>query len=66
MGGLFDLMDRAIAEQLNTDVETFIWVIDGIASEKEAKIIINAMLGNDEEEKTKARELFNKLKENYK
>ena len=66
MGGLFDLMDQAIAEQLNTDVETFIWVIDGVASEKEAKIIIHAMLGNDEEEKTKARELFNKLKENYK
>ena len=37
MGGLFDLMDQAIAEQLNTDVETFIWVIDGVASEKEAK-----------------------------
>lgn len=66
MGGLFDLMDQAIAEQLGTDVETFIWVIDGVASEKEAGIIIHAMLGNDEDEKTKARELFNKLKENYK
>jgi hypothetical protein len=57
--GLFDMMDQGIAGELGVDVETYIKVIDHKCTDDEANFIILAVLGDDEDELVKAKELFN-------
>lgn len=58
--GVFGIMDQLIAEQLNVDLETYINIIDGKCTDEEATFIITAILGDNEDDVSKAQEMFNK------
>lgn len=58
MMGLFDLLDEGLANELGVDVKTYIEIIDMRASEEDAQFIIMTLLGDNESEKEKAKELF--------
>jgi len=60
MGGLWDMMDNAIAQELGVDLETYIKVIDHKCTEEEANFIILTIMEEDEENLEKAKEMFNK------
>jgi hypothetical protein len=64
MFGLFDLMDKALADELGVDVETYITIIEQVTDEEQEKIIMG-ILENDNERKAKAIELFNIKKAEY-
>jgi hypothetical protein len=59
MGGLFDMMDDAIADALGVDVETYINIIDIKCKEEDAKFIIMTVLMEDKDNLEKAKEMFN-------
>ncbi len=57
--GLFDLFDGAIAELLGVDTQTYISVIESEnVSDEEQEQIIMGMLSENEEDKIKAKQLF--------
>ena len=58
--GLWDMMDHAIAEGLEVDVETYIKIIDTKCTEEEAHFIIMTILEEDQDNYDKAQETFNK------
>ncbi len=60
MGGLWDMMDNAIAQELGVDLETYIKVIDHKCTEEEANFIILTIMEEDEENLEKAKEMFSK------
>lgn len=60
MGGLFDMFDHGIAEELGVDIETYIKIIDHKCTEEEAQFIILTILEEDQENLEKAKETFNK------
>ena len=60
MGGLWDMMDHAIANELGVDVETYVKIIDGKCTEEEANFIILTIMEEDQENLEKAKEMFNK------
>lgn len=60
MGGLWDMMDHAIANELGVDVETYVKVIDGKCTEDEANFIILTIMEEDQDNLEKAKEMFNK------
>ena len=60
MGGLFDMMDDAIAHELGVDVETYIKIIDCKCTEEEANFIILTIMEEDQDNLQKAKEIFNK------
>ena len=47
MGGLYNLMDDAMAQELGVDVKTYIEVIDKKCTEEEAIFIIDTILDQD-------------------
>ena len=59
MGGLYNLMDEAMAQGLGVDVKTYIEVIDKKCTEEEATFIINTIMDEDEVNIEKAKALFN-------
>ena len=60
MGGLFDMMDDAIAGELGVDLYTYIKIIDHKCTEEEANFIIMTIMEEDKENLEKAKEMFNK------
>ena len=60
MGGLWDMMDDAIAGELGVDLETYIKIIDHKCTDEEANFIILTIMEEDEENLEKAKEMFNK------
>jgi len=60
MGGLFDMMDDAIAQELGVDLYTYIKIIDHKCTEEEANFIILTIMEEDKENLEKAKEMFNK------
>jgi len=60
MGGLFDMMDYAIAGELGVDVQTYIKIIDHKCTEEEANFIILTIMEEDQDNLEKAKEMFNK------
>ena len=60
MGGLWDMMDHAIANELGVDVETYVKIIDGKCTEEEANFIILTIMEEDQDNLEKAKETFNK------
>lgn len=64
MAGLFDLMDKALADELAVSVETYINIIEQVTDEEQEQIIMG-ILENDSEQRIKAIELFNIKKEQY-
>jgi hypothetical protein len=60
MGGLFDMMDDAIAGELGVDVKTYIRIIECECTEEEANFIILTIMEEDTENLQKAKETFNK------
>ena len=60
MGGLFDMMDDAIAQELGVDLYTYIKIIDHKCTEEEANFIILTIMEEDKENLEKAKETFNK------
>lgn len=60
MGGLFDMMDDAIVQELGVDLYTYIKIIDHKCTEEEANFIILAILEEDTNNIEKAKEMFNK------
>ena len=61
--GLWDMMDMAMAEELQVDVQTYIDIIDGKCTEEEAGFIIMTFLEEDVDNYDKAKETFNKYKD---
>ena len=59
MGGLYNLIDDAMAQELGVDVKTYIEVIDKKCTEEEATFIINTIMDEDEVNIEKAKALFN-------
>lgn len=59
MGGLYNLMDDAMAQGLGVDVKTYIDVIDKKCTEEEAIFIIDTIMDEDEVNIEKAKALFN-------
>ena len=59
MGGLYNLMDDAMAQELGVDVKTYIEVIDKKCTEEEATFIINTIMDEDEVNIEIAKALFN-------
>ena len=59
MGGLYNLMDDAMAQELGVDVKTYIEVIDKKCTEEEAIFIIDTILDQDSDNLEKAKALFN-------
>lgn len=59
MGGLYNLMDEAMAQELGLDLKTYIEVIDKKCTEEEATFIINTIMDEDEVNIEKAKALFN-------
>ena len=59
MESLFDLVDKALAEILEVDVQKFIDTIDEF-NDKDMEFIIHTLMDSEstDEEKTKAKELF--------
>jgi hypothetical protein len=60
MGGLYDMMDDAIANELGVDLYTYIKIIDHKCTEEEANFIILTILEEDADNIEKAKEIFNK------
>lgn len=60
MGGLWDMMDHAIANELGVDVKTYVKIIDGKCTEEEANFIILTIMEEDQDNLEKAKETFNK------
>lgn len=60
MGGLWDMMDGAIAEELGVDVKTYIRIIECECTEEESNFIILTIMEEDAENLEKAKETFNK------
>tara|TARA_R110000868_G_scaffold1452_5_gene11412 strand:- start:1162 stop:1353 length:192 start_codon:yes stop_codon:yes gene_type:complete len=59
MGGLFDAIDDAIAQELGVDVEVYIDIIEK-CTEEEANFIIMTIMEEDADNLEKAKEMFNK------
>jgi hypothetical protein len=59
MGGLYNLIDDAIGQELGVDVKTYIEVIDKKCTEEEAIFIINTIMDEDVANIEKAKALFN-------
>lgn len=59
MGGFYNLMDDAMAQELGVDVKTYIEVIDKKCTEEEATFIIDTILDQDPDNLEKAKALFN-------
>ena len=59
MGGFYNLMDDAMAQELGVDVKTYIEVIDKKCTEEEATFIINTIMDEDEVNIEIAKALFN-------
>ena len=59
MGGLYSLIDDAMAQELGVDVKTYIEVIDKKCTEEEAAFIINTIIDEDAANIEKAKALFN-------
>ena len=59
MGGLYNLMDEAMAQELGLDLKTYIEVIDKKCAEEEATFIIDTIMDEDEVNIEKAKALFN-------
>lgn len=64
MFGLFDLMDKVLADELAVDVETYITIIEQVTDEEQEEIIMG-ILENDNERKAKAIELFKSKLSDY-
>ena len=60
MGGLFNMMDDAIAQELGVDLYTYIKIIDHKCTEEEANFIILTIMEEDADNIEKAKEIFNK------
>jgi hypothetical protein len=60
---LWDMMDSAIAGELGVNVETYIKIIDSKCTEEEANFIILTFLEEDTDNIEKAKEIFNKYKD---
>ena len=60
MGGLFDMMDDAIAQELGVDLYTYIRIIDHKCTDEEANFIILTIMEEDQDNLEKAKEMFNK------
>ena len=58
MGGLYNLMDDAMAQELGVDVKTYIEVIDKKCTEEEAIFIIDTIMDRDAANLEKAKALF--------
>jgi hypothetical protein len=63
MVGLFDMMDDAIAHELGVDLYTYIKIIDHKCTEEEANFIILTFLEGDIDNIEKAKQMFNKYKD---
>jgi hypothetical protein len=61
--GLWDMMDMAMAEALEVEVETYIDIIDKKCTEEEANFIILTFLEEDTDNIEKAKQMFNKYKD---
>jgi uncharacterized protein YutD len=59
MGGIFDLLDAALAAELNTDIQTYNDIINNYCTYWEAKFIIFAFMSNREDKFNTARQIFN-------
>ena len=59
MGGFYNLMDDAMAQELGVDVKTYIEVIDKKCTEEEAIFIIDTIMDRDSANLEKAKALFN-------
>jgi len=59
MGGFYNLIDDAMAQELGVDVKTYIEVIDKKCTEEEATFIINTIMDEDAANIEKAKALFN-------
>jgi hypothetical protein len=59
MGGLYNLIDDAMVQELGVDVKTYIEVIDKKCTEEEATFIINTIMEEDVANIEKAKALFN-------
>jgi hypothetical protein len=62
MAGLFDMLDYGIAGELGVDVEVYIDIIEK-CTEEEANFIIMTFLEGDTGSIEKAKEMFNKYKD---
>jgi hypothetical protein len=62
MGGLYNLMDDAMAQELGVDVKTYIEVIDKKCTEEEATFIINTIMDEDEVNIEKAKASIENLR----
>jgi len=58
--GLWEIMDFAMADALDVDVETYIRIIECECTEDEADFIIITIMEGDAENLQKAKETFNK------
>lgn len=58
MGGLYNLIDEAMAQALGVDVKTYIEVIDKKCTVDEATFIIDSILEEDAANIEKAKALF--------
>jgi hypothetical protein len=61
--GLWDMMDMAMAEALEVEVETYIDIIDKKCTEEEANFIILTFLEEDTDNIEKAKQMFTKYKD---
>ena len=59
MGGLYNLIDDAMAQELVVDLKTYIEIIDKKCTEEEATFIINTIMDQDTANIEKAKALFN-------
>ena len=60
MGGLWNMMDDAIANELGVDLSTYIKIIDHKCTDEEANFIILTIMEEDKENLEKAKQMFNK------
>ena len=58
MGGVYNLIDEAMAQELGVDVKTYIEVIDKKCTVDEATFIIDSILEEDAANIEKAKALF--------
>ena len=61
--GLWDMFDVAIAGELGVEVNVYTDIIDGKCTEEEANFIILAIMEEDVDNIEKAKEMFNKYKD---
>ena len=59
MGGLYNLIDDAMAQGLSVDIKTYIEAIDKKCTEEEAEFIINTIMDEDVANIEKSKALFN-------